>query len=248
MSDKTVYLVTGTNRGIGYGLVATLAERPNAIVFAGARDPTAKSLTELAAKFSNVHPVKLVVSDKASNDAAIAEIAETAGQLDVVIANAGICKQFGPIATSNPDDFLEHYQINSLGLIILWQATHKLLLASSKPQLVYISSFGGSLGAYKNLQAPAYMGSKAAANFIVKTLDAENPTVTVYALHPGWVQTDLGNAGAVANGMPQAPNTVERCITGILNRVDNATKEKTSGKFLNFETMAGPPQTDEIAW
>ncbi|KAJ7614917.1 NAD(P)-binding protein [Roridomyces roridus] len=248
MSGKTVYLITGTNRGIGYALVAKLAERPNAIVFAGAREPTAKSLTDLAAKFPNVHPVKLVVSDKASNETAIAEITKTAGQLDVVISSAGISKQFGPIATSNPDDFLEHYQINTLGLIILWQAAHKLLLASSKPQLVYISSIGGSLGAYMNLQAPAYMGSKAAGNFIVKTLDAENPTLTVYALHPGWVQTDMGNAGAEANGMPHAPNTVEESVTGILNRVDSATKEETSGKFLNFETIPGPPKTDEIAW
>jgi NAD(P)-dependent dehydrogenase (short-subunit alcohol dehydrogenase family) len=86
---STFLLVSGANRGIGYGLVATIAARPNTIIFAGARDPAAQSLKELAAKHSNVHPVKLTSGDKADNEAAIAEIQKTAGRLDVIIANAG---------------------------------------------------------------------------------------------------------------------------------------------------------------
>ncbi|KAJ7166388.1 hypothetical protein C8R43DRAFT_1162908 [Mycena crocata] len=88
MSGKTVYLITGANRGIGYALASAVATRPNAIVFAGARDPAAQSLRDLAAKYSNVRPVKVTSADQADNEAAIAEIAKTAGQLDVIIANA----------------------------------------------------------------------------------------------------------------------------------------------------------------
>lgn len=88
--------VTGANRGIGFGLTAVLAARPNTIVFAGTRDPAAQSLKDLAAKYPNVHAVKLTSGDKTDNEAAVAEIQKTTGQLDVIIANAGKLFPLGP--------------------------------------------------------------------------------------------------------------------------------------------------------
>jgi norsolorinic acid ketoreductase len=84
--------VTGSNRGIGYTLAATIAARPNTIVFAGARNPAAQSLKDLAARHSNVHPIKLTSGDESDNAAAVAEIQKIAGRIDVVIANAGTPK------------------------------------------------------------------------------------------------------------------------------------------------------------
>ncbi|KAJ7793176.1 hypothetical protein B0H14DRAFT_2326288, partial [Mycena olivaceomarginata] len=59
------------------------------VVFAGARNPAAQSLSDLAAKHPNVHAVKLTSGNKADNDPATAQIHQVAGQLDVIIANAG---------------------------------------------------------------------------------------------------------------------------------------------------------------
>ncbi|KAJ7607688.1 hypothetical protein FB45DRAFT_763940 [Roridomyces roridus] len=194
---------------------------------------------------------KFIANDKPSNEAAVAEINKVAGQLDVVVASAGILDQFGQTATADPASFLEHYQINTLGFIVLYQAVHYLLLASPSgaPILAYISSMAGSITSYINLHAPAYMGSKAASNFIVRTIDDEDPKLIVFSLHPGWVQTDMGNAGAVANGMEKAPDTLEESISGLLRKIDGATKEGTSGKFLNFQPVPGTtPPTDEILW
>jgi hypothetical protein len=106
--SPTVYLVSGANRGIGksnptqsarlsltsvlpgLGLVKALATRPEAIVFAGARNPSsANELGELAKTQKNVHVLKLTSCDEADNRAAVAEIKRTAGALHVVIANAG---------------------------------------------------------------------------------------------------------------------------------------------------------------
>ncbi|KAJ7822541.1 hypothetical protein B0H14DRAFT_3146334 [Mycena olivaceomarginata] len=64
MSDPNRLSVTGSNRGIGYTLAATIAARPNTIVFAGARDPAAQSLKDLAAKHPNVHPIKVTSGDE----------------------------------------------------------------------------------------------------------------------------------------------------------------------------------------
>ncbi|KAJ7319375.1 aflatoxin biosynthesis ketoreductase-like protein nor-1 [Mycena albidolilacea] len=253
MSNKTVYLISGSNRGIGYTLAATLAVRPNTIVFAGARDPAAQSLKDLAAKHPNVHPIKLTSGDEADNAAAAAEIQKTAGHLDVVIANAGIAKYFGALATTPLSEFTDHWQVNTFATVVLYQAVHKLLLASptGSPKFAYISTIAASLGAFVNLSAGAYASSKAAANYLVKALDVENPGLVTLAISPGWVATDMGNKGAVANGMPQAPVSVEDSVAGILARVDAATKE-TSGRFWNYsiETGGKPWElaSDEIAW
>ncbi|KAJ7804974.1 hypothetical protein B0H14DRAFT_3773241 [Mycena olivaceomarginata] len=198
MSDKTVYLISGSNRGIGYTLTATLAARPNTI--------------DLAAKHPNVHPIKLTSGDEADNAAAAAEIQKTAGHLDVVIANAGtfssssllpaqyrIAKYYGALATTPLSEFTDHWQVNTFATVVLYQAVHKLLLASptGAPKFAYISTIAASIGAFLNFSGSAYGSSKAAANYLVKALDAENPSLVTLAISPGWVATAMGNTGAV---------------------------------------------------
>ncbi|KAJ7871371.1 hypothetical protein B0H14DRAFT_2570731 [Mycena olivaceomarginata] len=244
MSNKTVYLVSGANRGIGYALAATLAARPNTIVFAGARDPTAQSLKDLVAKHSNVHPIKLTSSDVADNAAAAAEIEKIAGHLDVVIANAGIAKHVGSLATTPLSEFRDHWEVNSLGLVVLFQAVQKLLFASptGAPKLAYISSGAGSIGGFVNLTAAAYGASKATANYLVKALDVENPPH-----HIG----DLARLGCNGNGQRRGGGERDAAGARTLSRIDAVTKE-TSGRFWNYriETEGNfwSIASDEVPW
>ncbi|KAJ7644542.1 aflatoxin biosynthesis ketoreductase-like protein nor-1 [Roridomyces roridus] len=238
MSSKIVYLVTGSNRGIGHGLVSVLATRPNAIVFAGARDPTADTLKELTAKYPNLHPIHFVANDAVNNEAAVAEIKKKAGQLDVVIANAGIGNHTGPLSTTPLSVFTEHWQVNTLGTVVLFQAVVMLreTRCSTRAALgPHISSAVGSISAFMNFSGSAYGASKAASNYLIKALDAEHPALITMAISPGWVATDMGNTGAVERGLERAPVTVEDSVEGILQRVDGATKEKSSGRFWNFK-------------
>ncbi|KAJ7101463.1 hypothetical protein B0H15DRAFT_919792 [Mycena belliarum] len=252
-NNATVYLISGASRGLGFGVAASLAARPNTIVFAGARDPATKALTELAAKYLNVHPVKLTAGDKADNEAAIAEIKKTAGRLDVLVANAGISNYFGPLTTTPVSEMRDHWEVNTLGLVVIFQAAHELLLASptGAPILAYISTAMGSIGNFYNGSASPYGSSKAAANFIVKVLDAEHPALIAMAIHPGWVATEMGNSGAAALGMAAAPVSVDTAIAGILVRIDGATKEKSSGRFFNLVSHDGNPwdiAADQLVW
>ncbi|KAJ7829268.1 hypothetical protein B0H14DRAFT_2810290 [Mycena olivaceomarginata] len=223
MSGKIVYLISGANRGIGHGLVTLLAARPNTIIFAGARDPAAQSLKDLSAKYPNVHPIKLTSGDQANNEAVASKIQSTAGQLDVVIANAGIANHYGPVATTPASQFRDHWEVNTLGPVVLFQA-------------------------YIHLSAGAYGSSKAAINFLVKVLDTEHPSLISLAINPGWVATELGNAAASTKGMPQAPVSLDDSLAGILARLDGATKEKSSGRFLTFRSATGNPSDVEIPW
>lgn len=87
--------------------MTALAQRDNTIVFAGARNPEAASaLQELAKKHpGKVHLLRLIAADEAGNHAAVAEIKEKVGRLDVVIANAGMSGTWSSrtaVAEQNP--------------------------------------------------------------------------------------------------------------------------------------------------
>ncbi|KAF7345308.1 NAD(P)-binding protein [Mycena sanguinolenta] len=206
MSTKTVYLISGANRGIGYGLTSALAARPNTIVFAGARNPGAQSLTELAAKHPNVHPVKLTMADPVDNEAAIAHIQKTAGQLDVIIANVGVLQHIGPLVSTPLSQFQDHWEPRT---------SSSSRPPTGTPTLAFISSLAGSVGwPYFDMGQATYGATKAAANYFVKALDAEHPTLVALAIHPGWVATEPGNASAVRNGLERAPVDVEESVAG----------------------------------
>jgi len=148
MSTPTVYLVSGANRGIGLGLVTQLAKRSNAVVFAGARTPsTASSLQALTSQHPGKFPVLTLVSgDEVGNRAAVAEIKRIVGRLDVVIANAGICSLIAPAMETTPEVMREHYDVNVIGTLVLFQATYPLLSASTPtPKFIPISSGAGSI-------------------------------------------------------------------------------------------------------
>ncbi|KAJ6555168.1 hypothetical protein DFH09DRAFT_1165694 [Mycena vulgaris] len=148
----------------------------------------------------------------------------------------GISNYFGSLAATPISQFRSHWEVNTLGPVVLFQAAHTLLLASPSkaPIFALISTGGASMGRYNDIQAAAYGSSKAAANFLVKAMDTENPALIALAINPGWVATENGNAGAHANGMPHAPVSVEDSVAGIMSRIDGATREKT-GPVLELQ-------------
>ncbi|KAG9024438.1 hypothetical protein FRB95_011523 [Tulasnella sp. JGI-2019a] len=236
-TSKTVYLVSGANRGIGLGLVESLSKNEFNIVIGGARDPSKPSgLNDLAMERSNVHVIKLISADVGDNKAAAQFIEEKFGQLDVVIANAGISLAYTSALEVSLEHVNEHYQVNTLGPLILFQAVGPFLLKSPNPKWVLISSAAGSLGTPFPLLATAYGASKAAANFMGTKIHQEHPNLVVLAISPGWVQTDMDSGNDVANsiGMKEAPVTIADSVSGMLKAIHSATRAE-SGRFWNQE-------------
>lgn len=111
--SKTVYLITGANRGIGIlrgclflylrtdqikitglALVSRIASKhPDAFIYAGVRDTSeTSSLLELAARYpGRIVPIKCVAYDEEANAKLAREIYLRHGRLDTIIANAGEC-------------------------------------------------------------------------------------------------------------------------------------------------------------
>ncbi|KZT54360.1 NAD(P)-binding protein [Calocera cornea HHB12733] len=240
--SPTVYLISGANRGIGLGLVTALVARPNAVVFAGARNPaSASELKSLQTKYpGKLHIVKLTSADPAENIAAVEEIKRVAGRLDVVIANAGIAKFWGSILNTPLDEIREHYEVNVVGPTVLFQSTWPLLKESPKPEFAIVSSIAGSIGVGAPIPAGffAYGASKAGANYLAMKLHSEHSELAVVLIHPGPVETDMGAMAheqdeVVREGMPLI--TLDESVTGILKLVDGGKREKEGPKMIGYD-------------
>ena len=90
-----------------------LAARPDAVVFAGARDPAMASGLQEPAKVhpDRFHVVKLISPDKPNNVAVVEEVKRVAGRLDVVIANAAVADVFDSALELRTEDMIRHFEV-----------------------------------------------------------------------------------------------------------------------------------------
>ena len=233
-----VWFISGANRGIGFGLAQLVAANGN-IVFGGARTPSkATALQKLAATNPNVHVVKLE-STSASDVAAAAKTVEaTTGGVDVVVANAGIANNWQKATDASVDAVYEHFRVNAVGPLLLFQALYPLLLKRETRKFVVVSSIAGSMTIATNIPVPltVYGASKAAVNFITETIHKEHKEegFTVFPIHPGMVATDMGEAAKETFGAGWNPITTEQSVEGLFKVIDGATKEQ-SGKFVGYD-------------
>ena len=177
-------------------------------MIAGVRDPTSTSSKALESlphgEGSKVILVKIESISETDAKAAV-ELLKSKHQitkLDVVIANAGISNYYGKVGVTPLKEFTEHYQVNTLGPVILFQAVLPLLDAASTPKFVIISTEAASLASLEHipLEHAAYGSSKVAANFVAKKIHVEYPNIIAFPLNPGWLQTDVGSSTSQSNG------------------------------------------------
>ncbi|PRP79292.1 hypothetical protein PROFUN_12433 [Planoprotostelium fungivorum] len=231
-ASMKVWLVTGSNRGIGLALVSKLSERTDAIIFAAARDPTnATELKKLSSQNPNFHLVKISAGHEKEIEAAVAEIEKIAGHLDYVIANAGLGDGKGNLVDITHKEFDDHVQINAWGNIVLFQKVHRLLV--KRPQSIFtsMSSVMGSNGAQKNFPPTpgsgfdAYGISKAVINWTMSRIAIEHKAEGIITL-----STQGKQPKEVQDYMYSMCITPEKSAVDVLSIIDRATPEQ-SGKF-----------------
>ncbi|MGW2219114.1 SDR family NAD(P)-dependent oxidoreductase, partial [Nonomuraea sp. NPDC001684] len=97
MTDSTIALITGANRGVGRAVARRLADR-GATVLLGSRDLGRGEEAAEALRYGggDVHAIVLDVTDAATIEAAAGRIGDRFGRLDVLVNNAGISGSPGP--------------------------------------------------------------------------------------------------------------------------------------------------------
>ncbi|GAA4556481.1 MULTISPECIES: SDR family oxidoreductase [Streptomyces] len=203
MSEQTIALVTGANKGIGYEIAAGLGAL-GWRVGVGARDRERResAVAKLRAAGADAFGVPLDVTDDASVAAAAALVEESAGRLDVLVNNAGITGSVPQMPTEvDPATVRTVVETNVIGVIRVTNAMLPLLRRSSSPRIVNMSSGVGSLtrqttpGIDTGPIAAAYTPSKTFLNAVTVQYAKElrDTGILINAACPGYCATDLND-------------------------------------------------------
>jgi NAD(P)-dependent dehydrogenase (short-subunit alcohol dehydrogenase family) len=220
-SSRRTYLVTGANRGLGLEFARQLAARGDTVL-ATARDRARAG--DLAATKARVFA--LDAADERSIAALPAALANQ--PIDVLINNAGVSADDKSIAQATGKEMETVFRVNAFAPVLVSNALLANLRAGRRRLIVNITSQLGSLTNYTGGWSYAYCASKAALNMFTRAMAAElkNDGITCVALHPGWVQTDMGG--------PNAPLQPEESVRSMLKVIDSLGAA-SSGRFLNYD-------------
>jgi NAD(P)-dependent dehydrogenase (short-subunit alcohol dehydrogenase family) len=197
MITKTV-LITGANKGIGFETALQLAKLGYHIILS-ARD---ESKLKIAVDLLKTHGINLTslqmdVSDLESIKSAFQEISTKFDKIDVIINNAGILlDRDGEFLDISSQIFEKTLQTNAIGPFYIVQTFLPLLQKGSK--IINVSSDGGQILNGVSTWAPAYCISKTTLNTITLQLASALKTrgISVNAMSPGWVRSDMGGESA----------------------------------------------------
>ena len=184
---NTIALVTGANRGIGRALVDALLARGAAKVYATAR--SLDSLKELVASSGGrVVPLQLDVT----NPEQVRAAAAAAGDVRLLINNAGVVKKFGGEFTDPQwiPASREEFETNVIGVLSVTQAFAPALTSRSGSAVVNLSSVAGLV----NFPViTTYSASKAAAHSLTQAIRTQLTPHNVYVagVYPGPIDTDM---------------------------------------------------------
>jgi len=185
-------------------------------VFAGARAPSPK-LDELVQQHAGqVVRVGLDVTSADSVRDGVTEVSQRVPALDVLVNNAAI--RSGSVSNSlekvDFDDMRLSLEVNAIAPVRVIQGFLPLLRQGSKPVLVNVSSEAGSIGQCWRQAEFDYCMSKAALNMATKLVaNYLGSGLRVFALHPGWLRTDMGGAHA-----PLYPDATAELVAELIER------------------------------
>jgi NAD(P)-dependent dehydrogenase (short-subunit alcohol dehydrogenase family) len=191
--ERTI-LVTGADRGLGFGLCTGLLEQ-GWTVFAGQYLPEWHELGNLKKQYPRqLQLVPLDVGSMESIRVAADMVKAKTDHLDVLINNAGVNSETIYAGIREPQDYDEMhrmYDVNALGVLRVVEVFLPLVERGDSKRLCFISSEAGSIGASERTSWYGYCMSKAALNMGIRILFNDlHPAGYIFRVyHPGWVRS-----------------------------------------------------------
>jgi sorbose reductase len=186
-----VAVITGGTRGIGWDAARAMAEAGAhvALIYTSYPDPTTR-VTEIQSLGVTCRAYQSNISDPSSISETLDKVVADFGKIDIVIANAGVCKH-----TDSLEYTVEYWRqetgININGSFFTAQAAGRIFKRQGFGNLLFTTSISGSIVNWPQRQA-AYNASKAAVIQLAKSLAVEwIDFARVNTLSPGYIETDM---------------------------------------------------------
>ena len=196
MEYKTA-LITGANRGIGYAIAQGLLKADFQVIIGSRSLEKGKAAAEKL-NSPSVSAVEIDIAEDESINQAFNELNDKIDRLDVLVNNAGIYPDNGfNILTIDRDLLTKTLNVNTFGAIKTTQIFLPLLEKADQARIINYSSGYGQLAGL-SAGVPSYCLSKLTLNgatiMLADALASKN--MTVNAVDPGWVSSDMGGENA----------------------------------------------------
>ncbi|MBQ0957802.1 SDR family oxidoreductase [Ideonella sp. 4Y11] len=205
--DNATVLITGANRGIGLAFAQAALARGARKVYAGARDPASVTLP-------GVTPLRLDVNAPGDIAAAVAQ----AGDVNLVINNAGIA-QFGGFLDSDAETRLrQQLETNVFGVLRVSQAFAPVLAANGGGALLNVASIASWIS---SPALASYAATKSAVWSLSNGLRHElrGQKTQVLTLHMAFVDTGM------TQGIDAPKSTPEQIVARALDALEAGAEE-----------------------
>ncbi|MEH7490714.1 SDR family oxidoreductase [Neobacillus niacini] len=227
-------LITGANRGLGLALSQIGAERGHQIL-AGVRDLQKSEESLIKSEiYKSISLLPLDVTDEESVTSAANLVKENFGNIDVIINNAGVLlERDKQIEDLDLDQVKVTFDVNFFGAIRVVKHFLPLLMMGDRASIINISSEAGSMSnAYSGDYA--YASSKTALNMFTQQLNpyVKSKNINAYAIHPGWIKTDMGGDRAPGNPIDTAK--------GIFDIIEGKREIDSKNVFITYEGQSMP--------
>lgn len=182
--ENKVAFITGGNKGIGYGIAEYLLKEGMKVAISSRSIASAEAAAKDLAPQGEVFALELDVRDYSAQEKAVADILEKWGQLDLVVANAGI-GHFAPIEDMDIEDWKAVIDTNVNGVFY----TSKAAIPALKDSKGYIITISSLAGTNFFQQGTAYNASKFAVTGFSQAmmLDLRKYGIRVSTIMPGSV-------------------------------------------------------------
>ena len=185
-----VALVTGGNRGIGFGMGKALAEAGAVVAFSASREDTmARGMADYRKAGLDAHGYVCDIRDEDAVRRVVADIEKELGQLDILVNNAGIIKR-SPLHEMSTEDFREVVDINLVAQFVVAKAVIPGMLVRGGGKIINTCSVLSEAG---RGMVGAYSAAKGGLRNLTKSIAAEYGDSGIYCngIGPGFIATEL---------------------------------------------------------
>ena len=237
MPQNSVVIISGASRGVGAATARWLASTGSSLTLISRSEGALGDIAEEVRRLGGTPlPFKADISDAEACRAAVSKTLDHFGRLDALVNNAGTVEPISPVAGADTERWRYNIAVNLLGPFYLARGAIPEL-RKQRGRIVNVSSGAATVTV---AHVSAYCAAKAALNHFTRVLSAEEPRLTVMAVRPGIVDSQMQET--IRRDGPDVMTADQVMYYRNLKERGELEAPEVPGRAIAWLALHGPPE------